>query len=263
MNQIRAVARLLRGALHMVAGLWTIYWHFPRLTPTHREARVQAWAGQLLVLWGIRLVVRGSPPLVGPVLLVANHISWLDILVLHAARHCRFISKSDVRAWPLIGTLATAAGTLYIERASRRDAMRTVREMTTALRAGEVLAVFPEGTTSDGSRVLPFHANLLQAAIASEAAVVPVALQFVDSSGSTSHAPRYVGNDTLLGSVWRTLISQDTTAVVEFGLPEFASGRDRRTWARDLRAEIEKMQRTGLVLHKSIASNGHSTDRSE
>ncbi len=243
MKGLRAAARLLRGVLHIVTGLWTIYRHFPQLAPTHREARVQAWAGQLLALWGIRLVVRGEPPRMGPVLLVANHISWLDILVMHAARHCRFISKSDIRRWPLIGTLATAAGTLYIERASRRDALRTVREMTEALRAGEVLAVFPEGTTSDGSRLLPFHANLLQAAIASGAAVVPVALQFVDaSSGAPSLAPRYIEDDSLLGSVWRTLTAPDITAVVDFGPPEHARGRDRRTWARDLRAEIERLR---------------------
>ena len=87
-----------------------------------REARVQAWALRMLTLLGVRLELRGQPPVAGPVLLVANHISWLDILVMHAARHCRFVSKADVRHWPLIGTLADGAGTLYIERESRRDA---------------------------------------------------------------------------------------------------------------------------------------------
>ena len=92
---------------------------------------------------------------------------------MHAARHCRFVSKSDVQGWPLIGTLATAAGTLYIERSSRRDALRMVRSMQEALERGEVLAVFPEGTTGDGREMLPFHANLLQAAVAAKAPVQP------------------------------------------------------------------------------------------
>src|SRR5207342_3377123 len=104
--------------------------------------------------------VRGNMPTRGPMMLVANHISWLDILVLHASRHCRFVSKSDVAHWPLIGRLATAAGTMYIERESRRDALRIVHHMTEALASGDILAVFPEGTTSDGVTLLPFHANL-------------------------------------------------------------------------------------------------------
>ncbi len=243
MNPWRAVGKLLRGLLHIAVGLWTIYARFPQLPASHREARIQAWAQRMLAIWGIRLVVRGVPPYDGPVLLVANHISWLDILVMHAARHCRFVSKSDIKHWPLIGTLATAAGTLYIERASRRDAMRVVHRMVDALRAGEVVAVFPEGTTSDGIHLLPFHANLMQAAIAAEAPVVPVALQFVDrASGETSLAPCYVGDDTLLGSIWRTLTTPGITAVVSFGPPQHAEGRDRRAWASDLREAINLLR---------------------
>jgi 1-acyl-sn-glycerol-3-phosphate acyltransferase len=86
----------------------------------------------------------------------------LDILVIHATRHCRFVSKSELKGWPLLGTLATGAGTLYIERAQRKDAMRMVKDMAQSLREGEVLAVFPEGTTGDGIGMLPFHSNLIQ-----------------------------------------------------------------------------------------------------
>jgi 1-acyl-sn-glycerol-3-phosphate acyltransferase len=180
---------------------------------------------------------------VGPALLVANHISWLDILVMHAARHCRFVSKSDIQHWPLIGALATAAGTLYIERASRRDAMRVVHRMADALRAGEVVAVFPEGTTGDGVQLLPFHANLLQAAISTDAPVVPVALQFLDArSGQTSLAPCYVGDDTLIGSIWRTLTTPGITAVVTYGPAQHALGRNRRVWAQDLRETIDGLR---------------------
>jgi len=234
---------LLRGLLHILSGLWTIHLRFHQLPPSHREARIQAWAQRLLEIWGIRLVVRGTPPHGGPVLLVANHISWLDILVMHAARHCRFVSKSDIQHWPLIGTLATAAGTLYIERASRRDAMRVVHHMADALRAGEVVAVFPEGTTSDGVHLLPFHANLLQAAISADAPVVPVALQFVDQrSGQTSLAPCYIGDDTLIGSLWRTFTTPGIIAVVTYGVTQQAGGRNRREWAHDLREGIANLR---------------------
>ncbi|TMU00150.1 1-acyl-sn-glycerol-3-phosphate acyltransferase, partial [Halomonas sp. ATBC28] len=127
-----------------------------------------------------------------------------DISVMHAARHCRFISKSDVERWPVIGRLATAVGTLYIERSTRRDAMRIVRLMQEALARREVLGVFPEGTTADGTELLPFHANLLQAAVLADAPVQPVGLRFVDrATGRPSADALYVGDDTLLASLWR------------------------------------------------------------
>lgn len=238
-----AVYKLVRGTLHVLAGWLTIKLVFPRLSPPQRDARVQVWALQMLRLMGIRVRVRGLPPTQGPLLLVANHISWLDILVLHAARHCRFVSKSELKHWPLIGTLATGAGTLYIERESRRDAMRVVHRMARSLGDGDILAVFPEGTTSDGRTLLPFHANLIQAAVAADAPVLPVALQFVETgSGQPSFAPCYIGDDTLIGSIWRTLTSPGITAVVSYGLPQHAQGRSRRDWAGDLRGEVERLR---------------------
>ena len=229
----------MRGLWHVFMGMWTIYFRFPQLSPEQREMRVQAWALQFLALWGIHLRVLGQPVASGPALMVANHISWLDILVIHAARHCRFVSKSDIREWPLVGMLATGAGTLYIERTSRKDALRMVKDMADAMRNGDVVAVFPEGTTSDGRELLPFHANLIQAAIQAEAPVQPMSLQFVDArTGVPSFAPCYIGDDTLIGSMWRTLTAPPIIAVVHFGEPQHANGRDRRAWAQDLRAQV-------------------------
>lgn len=243
MNRLRAGWRLLRVVWHIVAGLLTIVLVFPRLSPDQRHARVQGWALEMLGYLAIKLVVKGQPPGTGPMLLAANHISWLDIVVVHAARHCRFVSKDEVARWPLVSTLANAAGTLYITRESRRDAMRVVHQMAQCLRDGDVLGIFPEGTTGDGSTLLPFHANLLQAAISAEAPVQPVALQFADATtGQISFAPCYVGDDTLWQSLWRTLCADNVQAVVHFGDPEWAQGRDRRAWAADLRETIAKLR---------------------
>jgi 1-acyl-sn-glycerol-3-phosphate acyltransferase len=239
-----AAWRLLRAVFHALAGLVTIVLVFPRLDQAAREARVHRWAQGMLRVLGIGLQVRGRPADRGPVLLVANHTSWLDILVMHAARYCRFVSKSEVRHWPLIGSLATGAGTLYIERASRRDALRVVHQMAASLQAADVLAVFPEGTTGDGVDLLPFHANLIQAALAVNAPAQPVALQFIEAgSGRTSLAPCYIGDDTLVTSFWRTLTGDAITAVVSFGAPQYADGRDRRAWAADLRAQVDALRR--------------------
>ncbi len=243
MKSLAAGWKLLRALWHAVAGWLTIVLVFPRLLPDQRNIRVQVWARQMLAVLGIDLHTRGTPPAHGPMLLVANHISWLDILVMHAARHCRFVSKSEVRHWPLIGTLSTGAGTLYIERASRRDAMRVVHQMADALKAGDILAVFPEGTTSDGISLLPFHANLIQAAIAAGAPVQPVALSFIDvATGQPCLAPCYINDDTLFGSIWRTLTAPRIAAVVTYGEPQPAEGRERRAWAAELRAEVMRLR---------------------
>jgi 1-acyl-sn-glycerol-3-phosphate acyltransferase len=241
---LRACGRAARVIAHIFGGLATIMFRFPRMAQAQRDLRVQAWATEMLARLGVRLVVHGTAPVNGPVLLVSNHISWLDIVVLHAARHCRFVSKSDVRNWPLIGRLATGAGTLYVERRSRRDAMRVVHAMAQALRDGEILAIFPEGTTGDGDVLLPFHANLLQAAISTNVPIQPVALRFVDAQGQISQAASYIGDESLVGSLWRTLCTPGIVTHVRFGTAESAQGRDRRGWARDLWVEVDRLRKT-------------------
>ncbi len=240
---MRVIVKLLRGIWHVLLGWFTIYFRFPQLNPQQREARVQVWALQLLHIWDIELEVRGKPVLQGPALLVCNHISWLDIVVIHATGHCRFVSKSELREWPLIGTLATCAGTLYIERENRKDAVRMVKEMARALKEGDVLAVFPEGTTGDGVDMLPFHANLIQSAIDADAPIQPLALQYVDAaSNEISMAARFVGDDTLVGSIWRTLNVSGLKTVVQFGEVQFPDGRNRRSWTQDLFKEVANLK---------------------
>ena len=244
MHSLSACLKLLRAIAHVLRGWWTIRTRFPQLSHDERARRVQQWAERMLNLMGIRLAVHGMPPAQGPVLVVCNHLSWLDILTIHAAQHVRFVSKANVRHWPVIGTLSNGAGSLYIERERRRDAMRVVHHMTEALRNGDVIAVFPEGTTSDGHGLLPFHANLLQAAISSGAPVQPAALRFADAaSGETSQAPRYIDDDNLLTSVWVTLKAPPLLAIVRFGEPQSSYSRDRRGWAKSLHADVQALRR--------------------
>jgi 1-acyl-sn-glycerol-3-phosphate acyltransferase len=233
----------LRVAVQVFYGFAQIVLLFPRLPRQQRDSRVQAWARGMLKRLAIELVLVGTPARTGPMLMVSNHISWLDILALHAVCHCRFVAKADVLRWPVVGTMASGAGTLYVKRESRRDAMRLLNQMAQALRDGDVLAVFPEGTTGDGSSVLPFHSSLIQAAIAADAPVQPVALSVVDRrSGMASRAVTYMGDDSLLGSLWRTFRARDLRVVVAFGAPQLSAGRARRAWAHDLRREIAAMR---------------------
>jgi 1-acyl-sn-glycerol-3-phosphate acyltransferase len=184
---------------------------------------------------GIELQAQGQfKP--GAKLLVANHVSWLDIMAIHSiCPEARFVSKADVQAWPLIGRLVAAGGTLYIQREKPRDAMRVVHQMADALKAGETVAVFPEGTTADGHTLLPFHANLLQAAIATQAPVQPVAVRYADRTHPISPAAEFLGETTLAQSMWRLLCAQDLKVRLQVLLPQGTAHADRRALALHLR----------------------------
>ncbi len=247
MNNLLAGCRLFRALAHLLAGLFILYAVFPRLSARERQARVQAWSAAMLDCLGIQLRLAGAPIADRGTLIAANHSSWLDITAIHAACYCRFVSKGEVRQWPIVGAMAAGAGTLFITRESRRDALRVVHHMADSLRSGDVVAIFPEGTTSDGRHLLPFHANLFQAAISADAPVQPVAITFIDgATGQRSTAPRYTDNDTLLGSVWRTLCTPGIAVVIRFGLPQAAQGRDRRTWAANVRATVAVLQKESV-----------------
>lgn len=241
MKLIVASLKLARALAHIATGLWTIHTRFPKLPQAEKEVLVTAWSRTMLDKIGIELRVLGQPAPSGPMLLVANHISWLDITSMHAARYCHFVSKASIKQWPIIGTLSDATGTLYVERENRRDALRVVQRMADALRDAQVVAVFPEGTTSNGERLLPFHPNVLQAAIAADAPLQTVALSYLDrASGQRTQAASFIGDQTLVGSIWRVFTAPPLTVVLDYGLPQHANGRDRRAWAQDAQAEIAR-----------------------
>ena len=237
---MKAAFKLSRAILHLLRGYWIIKTQFTKINEKQRANHVQQWSAQLLSILGLQLRVIGEPIASG--MIVANHISWLDNVAIHAAHFCRFIAKSDIKNWPVIGYLTDQTGMLFIERTSRRDAHRVVEVVAARLQAGDCVAVFPEGTTGEGRELLPFHANMIQSAIEANSKVQPVAIRYIDSASSEqSFAPSFIGDDTLLQSVWRTLRAKPMTAVLVFGESELAAGRDRRTWANDLRTSIHTM----------------------
>lgn len=245
MSVVQAIGTLFKAFWHVLKGLRVLRTQFPKLNAQQRQDKVQQWSFDLLQILGVELEIKGKPPSSG--LIVSNHISWLDILVLNAAAPVRFVSKADVRHWPILGALVAAAGTLFIERSSRRETMRVAHQMAAHLEQGHVLALFPEGTTSNGLQLLPFHANLLQAAIHAQCTVTPVALGYWDvDTLQRSTAPAYIGQMTLLQSVWQTLRQGPVKARVVIGLPQANVERDRRAWATDLRQHMQQL--SGLPL---------------
>jgi 1-acyl-sn-glycerol-3-phosphate acyltransferase len=243
LKNLTGLLRLLRAVGQLFAGILTIARHFGAATQLQKEEHIAQWARAVLHAMGITVQSFGVAARNGPLLVIANHISWLDILVMLAVQPVRFVSKSDVKRWPLIGWLATQAGTLYIERDSRRDALRVVHHIAQALRDGQMIAVFPEGTTSDGYTLLPFHANLIQAAISAHTPVQAVAIDFRDvATGQRSTTPAYVDDDSLLTSIWRTVVSPPIVAHLRFAPPQASEGRERRAWAAALRDEVLQLR---------------------
>jgi len=234
MRTLLAAWRLLRATLHLLHGMLVMA-RFPSLDAAGRHERIRLWSAGLLRVMGLTVEVSGLPR-PGATLIVANHISWLDIAAIHVAvPHARFVSKADVLSWPLLGRLIRDAGTLFIERERKRDALRVVHTVAASLQAGETIAVFPEGTTGAGPELLPFHANLLQAAVSTGTPVQPVVLRFDDISGRFCEAAQYIGDTTLLQSLWRVASARRMKVTVQVMLPLATEHADRRLLAEHLR----------------------------
>jgi 1-acyl-sn-glycerol-3-phosphate acyltransferase len=181
---------------------------------------------------GMELHTTGVAPEPGrPVLYVANHVSWLDIYALLAISDMRFVAKSEVRDWPVVGRLAQRLGTLFIDRQRRAASRTTNAAMATLLARGEAVCVFPEGTTTDGRRVEPFRASLLEPAVLGAVTVQPVAIRYTAVSGELSEAALFIDDMSLPESLWRLMGARGLRAEVHFLEPIDAKGSDRRQLA--------------------------------
>lgn len=239
MRQLIAAWRLCRMVVHLLHGMAVMALRFPSLDAAGRQDRIRWWSAKLVRVAGLRLYCSGvAQP--GAALLLANHISWLDIAAIHAvAPRARFVSKADVLAWPLLGWLIKNAGTLFIERERKRDALRVLHQVAAALTDGDMVGVFPEGTTGSGRELLPFHANLLQSAISTATPVQGVALRYSDAVHSVSPAAEFLGDTTLLQSVWRMLSTPGLSVHVQL-LPALASTHaERRALTEAVRLQID------------------------
>ena len=201
--------RTLRVALHLVWGVVTAGIRL-RLAREPRYSRIiQGWSRKMLAIFGVEYQLHGDMPNLDThgVVIVSNHISWLDIWLLYAIRPVRFIAKADVREWPIIGWLAQQCGTLFIQRERRHHTADIIREAAELLARGDCIGLFPEGTTTDGRSLLPFHSSLFQAAVIHHAPVVLMAIRYRLPDGGIDTAPAYYGGLTLLDS-FRAILSR-------------------------------------------------------
>ncbi len=159
---------------------------------------------------------------------VANHISWADIHALNSLISLRFVAKSDIKDWPIFGYLVTKANTLFIDRSKRQAAGRIVETVSASLKAGDNLCYFPEGTTSDGTQLLPFKSSVLQAAIIANTQIWPVAIKYVNTDGSLNTEMAYAGETSMIESMQLIIRQKNALVELHFLSPIQAAGRDRR-----------------------------------
>jgi len=198
---------------------------------------VKRWCRWIVRAAGVQVRITGTTAPAGGLLLVANHISWLDIPLLAAVRPARMLAKSDIRDWPVAGPLA-ARGALFIDRNRLRALPDTVARIADVLRDGRAVGVFPEGSTWCGRAQGTFRRAVFQAALDAGVPVQPVRLHYRIAGGTASTAPAFIGEDSLLASVWRVVMTRGLVAEVEVreAIPP-DSHPDRRSLARAAQPE--------------------------
>jgi 1-acyl-sn-glycerol-3-phosphate acyltransferase len=223
---VRRIVRLAAAAAVLLGGVPVALLSSTALSNAARRTRISmSWARLLLRALGVRIEVRHGFAVLGGsaeahtrpeggALMVANHVSWLDPLVVAATVPCRVLAKREVGTWPIIRRLAAGSGAIFIDRERLSALPGTVREIAAALGDGESVMAFPEGTTWCGKAMGPFRPAVFQAAVEARAPVRPVVLRFVERDGAMCTAPAYVGDDTLLASLWRVVAVRNLVAEI-------------------------------------------------
>jgi len=221
-----------------MGGAVTVLAVFPLIPQRLRLSLRRRWSARLLSALGLQLKVEGKLPPRGS-LLVANHVSWVDIFALNALAPAAFVSKAEVRHWPLVGWLAARNDTVFLRRGSRGHARIVNGQIIDLLKRGMIVALFPEGTTTDGGTVLHFHGALLQPAIDAGAPIVPVVIRYLDHTSQRTSLAAYVGETSLMESLRSIVSAHGLRATIE-PLPAIeVCDIPRKELARRARGEIE------------------------
>jgi 1-acyl-sn-glycerol-3-phosphate acyltransferase len=241
MSRRRAALRAAALLWHIMAGMVEALSHRLRRGADWHQApkgmtAITRWMLRLTRILGLKVEAIQIPADTSA-LLVANHISWLDIIAIASVCPARFLAKDEVRRWPLVGFLMALSGTLFIRRDSITDLHATNQTLTSALRAGQRIAIFPEGTTTDGRVMKPFRPGLFEAARQAACEVQPVAVSYRRDGEFDALAP-YIDDDTFVTHLWRILGAGETRAHLHFCAPLLPSDAPRKALAETSQAHI-------------------------
>jgi 1-acyl-sn-glycerol-3-phosphate acyltransferase len=247
---IRLIRRAVALGYVLIASifrLWLIRLHGD-LTFNQRAIWLQQTCIRVLRSMAIRCEIEGSVPTHG--LVVSNHLSYLDIVVLSAAMPCFFVAKAEINGWPYFGKAARAGGTIFIDRSSLASAGRVTAELTERLKLPIPVLLFPEGTSTDGT-MQPFHTRLFQPAIEAEIPITAASIRYTSDDGTPERELCWYGDDAFAPHLLKTLRTPGIQARLTFGTPRVYL--HRRIAAKDTFAEIGAM-REGEVQQETVVA---------
>lgn len=197
---------------------------------------IRCWSAVMLRIFGLRIRRYGTPH-PGATFTVANHVSWIDIVLMHSQRVVGFVAKAEISRWPLIGWLASLAGTIYHHRGNNESLHGVMHQMLERLREGESIGVFPEGRTTDGRQIHTFHARIFQPAVLAEVPVQPVALRY-GAGGAAQAIVAFAPGESFFANMLRLLAEPGRVAEVHFLTPVVPASDGRRRLADACRDQI-------------------------
>lgn len=211
---------------------------------TPAAALVRGLCRLVLMLFRVKVDTRGALPR-EPALLVANHFGWLDIVAVLAYHDCGFVAKKEVRSWPIIGPLVERLGGVFVDRSRKRDLLHSIPQLVARLREGRRVLVFAEGTTSDGTVLLPFKSALVDAAVRAQVPVVPLAIRAHADAGDLS-ALAWIGDETLMANIPRVRALRGVRFTIH-AAPPLAIGPQRKPLTANARAAIARRLPYGAI----------------
>jgi 1-acyl-sn-glycerol-3-phosphate acyltransferase len=228
-----------------IVRFWLLHLRGP-LTLERRARWVQQTARGILASLGIEYRLEGQPPTRG--LVVCNHLSYIDILVLSAAMPCFFVAKIEIGGWPFFGKAARSGGTIFVDRSSLASAQSVAEQMTERLMLPIPIPVllFPEGTSTDGSEVIRFHSRLIDPATSLRVPITTVAIRYAIEDGTEERELCWYGDETFVNHLWKVLGVAGFEADLRFG--ESHVYTDRRRAADETRAEITAMREVSALV---------------
>jgi 1-acyl-sn-glycerol-3-phosphate acyltransferase len=217
------------------------------MTLERRALWLQGAARAILKVLDIKTQVEGQPPMCG--LVVSNHLSYLDIIIISATMPCFFVAKMEIDGWPFFGKAARSGGTIFLDRSSLASAMTVAEQMTERLKLPVPVLLFPEGTSTDGAQVLRFHSRLIDPATTAGAPITAAAIRYVIEGGVEERELCWYGDEEFITHLWKVLGVTGFSAQLRFGEPQIYS--DRRVAADQTHAEITAWRDGNVVESES------------
>lgn len=248
-NVLVRVWRFLRLFFLVFGALLIMIFCYPFLGEEKRLAYLRTWAEKLLKILNFEVVIKGKvPESFGGLLIMSNHVSWLDIFALNYIHPIRFVAKQEIRQWPILGGMVARGGTVFIDRTDKKDAVRISKNIAVCLQEEGTVALFPESTTTNGLRLLPLKAALFEASIIAQKQVQPVALLYYDEEHQRSTTASYEGETSLFQSLFAILkqVRKGYIEVVFCNQLDGTSGLDRFELCKQTQGILEQVIYKGL-----------------